>query len=83
MNDIETRIRAVIDRIRKVKEGDVAADQDLFQTGILDSMATLEYIAELETEFGIAIPNEDLIPQNLWSIAATAALVGRFVAKNS
>jgi len=79
MSDVETRIRAVIDRVRKVKEGDVAADQDLFQTGVLDSMATLEYIAELEAEFGVLIPNEDLIPQNLWSIDATAALIARYV----
>lgn len=77
MSDIEARIRSILDRIRVVKEGDIAVDQDLFQAGVLDSMATLEFIAEIEAEFAIAIPNEELIPQNLWSIQATAALVAR------
>ena len=62
---------------RDITEGEIAAGQDLFQTGVLDSMATLDYIGQLEDDFGISIPNEELIPQNLWSIEATVGLVSR------
>ncbi|WP_125588058.1 D-alanine--poly(phosphoribitol) ligase subunit DltC [Companilactobacillus jidongensis] len=31
-------------------------DQDLFATGILDSMATVEVLVTLQDQFGIAVP---------------------------
>ena len=77
MNEIETKIHAIVEQIRKEKKGEVSPTQDLFDTSILDSLATLEYISELEKSFDLVLPNEDLVPQNLWSIEATASLVSR------
>mgnify|MGYP001487878547 FL=1 len=31
-------------------------DQDLFKSGLLDSMATVEFLVELQDKFGIDVP---------------------------
>jgi len=46
------------------------ADEDsLLDKGIIDSTGVLELVAYLQTEFGIEIPDEEIIPDNLDSIA--------------
>ena len=46
------------------------ADEDsLLDKGIIDSTGVLELVAYLQSEFGIEIPDEEIIPDNLDSIA--------------
>ncbi len=45
-------------------------DEDLFAIGVLDSFGVLEFVVALEKRFNCVIPQDDLIPQNLWSIEA-------------
>lgn len=52
-----------------------AADTDLFETGILDSMAFVDLLARLEQEFGMKCSMEELVIENFRSIARIAAFL--------
>lgn len=52
-------------------------DEDsLTGTGIIDSTGVLEMAAFLEERYGIIVENEDLLPDNLDSIAKLTAFLG-------
>ena len=52
----------------------ITADTDLKQVGI-DSFSTVEIILFIERKFGVAIPDEKLIPDNFKTLNALAAIV--------
>ena len=52
-----------------------SADTDLFEAGLLDSLAFIELLLQLEREFGVATVLEDLEADNFRSIARIAAFV--------
>jgi acyl carrier protein len=55
---------------------DVASvDTDLFDTGVLDSLAFVELLLLLEREFGVTTSVEDLEVENFKSIASIADFV--------
>jgi acyl carrier protein len=72
--DREEQIRKVIAGVAK-KPVDVGRDESLFDSGFLDSFALVELVSGLEKEFGIKIPNADLIPQRFDSVAR----IGRYL----
>ena len=65
--DNRERIVAIV---RKVAKNSALPDPDesLFDSGILDSFALPELVSELESEFGIKIPDSDLNPRKFESI---------------
>ncbi len=59
----------------------VLGNEDSFlEKGILDSTGILEVIYFLEDEFGISVEDEEMIPENLDSVARIVAYLGE---KNS
>ena len=50
----------------------VAYDTNLFEAGIVDSAALISFIGFLENEFGLTVPDEDLLPENFVSLSAIA-----------
>jgi D-alanine--poly(phosphoribitol) ligase subunit 2 len=52
-----------------------APDADLFDTGILDSLAFVELLLHLEREFGVKTAVHDLEMENFRSIERIAAFV--------
>jgi acyl carrier protein len=60
--------------------GDVAQspadDESLVQSGVIDSTGVLELIEFLEDEFGIEVPEEETVPENLDSIDKLCRYVG-------
>lgn len=64
----EAQIRGVIAGVAK-KPADVGLDESLFESGFLDSFALADLVSGLEKEFGIKIPDSDLIPQRFDSIS--------------
>jgi methoxymalonate biosynthesis acyl carrier protein len=52
-----------------------SADIDLFETGVLDSLAFVELLLLLEREFGVATSVADLEVENFKSIARIAEFV--------
>ena len=55
---------------------DLKDDQDLFDTGVLDSASALDVLFYVEKQFGVSVPDDDFIPENFASVAATAAYIG-------
>lgn len=59
----------------------LGADESLTDSGVLDSMGVLELIMFIEENFGITVPDEDTLPENLDSVSRLVAYVGRRLAK--
>lgn len=47
----------------------------LLDTGIIDSTGVLELVSFIEEEFGIEVKDEELVPENLDSLAKIAAFI--------
>ncbi len=58
-----------------------APDENLLAQGIIDSMGILDLATFLETRFGIATNEDDLVPENFQSIATLTAFVERKLAR--
>jgi acyl carrier protein len=52
-----------------------SVDTDLVETGLLDSLALVELLAQLEEMFGISVSTDDLELVNFRSIASIARFV--------
>ena len=50
-------------------------DTDLFDTGVLDSLAFVELLVQLEQEFGVTTSVDDLEADNFRSIASIADFI--------
>ena len=57
----------------------LADDESFLEAGIIDSTGVLELVGFLETTFGIAVADEDLVPANLDSVERVARFVERKV----
>jgi acyl carrier protein len=55
----------------------LADDTSLLESGIIDSTGVLEVITFIEDEFHIKVPPEDMLPDNLDSLARIAGYVTR------
>ena len=54
---------------------DLGADVHLLDQGILDSTAVLEIVSYLESDLGIQVADEEMVPENFGSIARLTAYV--------
>jgi acyl carrier protein len=53
----------------------LADDDDLFDTGVLDSAGLLALLAWIEQEFELDIPDDHLLPDNFTSITRTSSYI--------
>lgn len=60
----------ILDIIRRVagKEPPAAADESLFDSGVLDSFGLQDLVTELEHIFDVKIPDGDLTPRKFESV---------------
>ena len=70
--DTQTKI---IENVKKVagKPLDVSPDESLFESGILDSFTLADLVTALEKEFSLKIPDSDLSPRKVDSVARIEA----------
>jgi acyl carrier protein len=54
---------------------EIADSDSLLDRGIIDSTGVLELVGYLEKEFGIKIADEEMVPENLDSIANMLAFI--------
>ena len=74
----ETHVRDFLKKNFLFSEDVRLGDEDSFmEKGVLDSTGVLELIAFLESSFGITVEDDELLPDNLDSIARVAAFVRR------
>ena len=54
---------------------DFETTEDLIDDGILDSLDIVSLVAAIDTEFGVTIPAEEIIPENFNSASALFELI--------
>jgi acyl carrier protein len=76
-NSIREKIRNfVIDRfLLGTDPGSLHDDDSFLETGLIDSTGVLELIGFIEGTFGIRIQEEEMVPDNLDSLALATAFV--------
>lgn len=76
---LEEQLRDFIVKTFLFGGGGDAIDRDysFLEHGILDSMGVLELVAFLERRFGLEIADEEIVPENLDSLARLAQFVRR------
>jgi acyl carrier protein len=70
--DQQARILKVLQKISD-KEMTPSPDESLFVSGALDSFALTDFVAGLEEEFGVTIPDSDLSARKFDTITKVAA----------
>ena len=76
---VEEVIRSYI--TREIMQGDdraLALDYPLIDEHVLDSMDIQRLVAFLETQFGVRVTDDFLLPDNFASVRAIARMVGEF-----
>lgn len=58
-------------------ESQLASGDSLLERGIIDSTGILEVIMFLEDEFGVTVDDDEMVPENLDSVANLVAFVQR------
>jgi acyl carrier protein len=68
------RKTALIDFIKnevmRNKNAKLDENEDLLSAGVLDSLAILQLVAFIEDQFGVKVPDEDVVFENFQSINA-------------
>lgn len=61
-------------KVAAVAQAPVPADADasLFESGVIDSWGVMELVSELESTFGVKVPDEDLIPRKFETLRRIA-----------
>jgi len=58
-------------------ESKLKNDDSLLERGIMDSTGVLELVAFLESQFGIKVADDELLPENLDSVDRVSAFIAR------
>ncbi|HSG49699.1 MAG TPA: acyl carrier protein [Longimicrobiales bacterium] len=76
---IETKLRRyILENFLFTEDEEALSNGDSFlERGIVDSTGIMEVIFFVEEEFGFNVEDEEMVPENLDSIDALVAFVGR------
>jgi acyl carrier protein len=76
---LKQSIRGFIETSFLFREGrqGLADDESLLGAGLIDSTGILELVSYLESEVGIVVQDEEIVPENLDSVRQIAAYVER------
>jgi acyl carrier protein len=77
MTENEGRIRKVVFALSEKQDPKISPEENLFDSGILDSFGLTDLVSALEKEFGVRIPDSDLRPANFASIQAIDSYLAR------
>ena len=55
----------------------LTADENLLESGLIDSLGIMKLVAFLEDEFNVSIPPEDLIIENFMTIGHMSAYLSK------
>lgn len=78
MSDVTTTIREFLaTTLRVTTAHQLADDHPLVARGVLDSIEVMQVVEFLEATYGITVDETEIVPENLGSLTAMAALVER------
>lgn len=72
-NTINEKIRSFI--INSVKIPDLSSDDNLFETGIVNSLFAIQMMTFLEKTFSIRVTTDDLLMENFKSVNSATSFV--------
>jgi methoxymalonate biosynthesis acyl carrier protein len=75
MSDVGSRIREFVIRATRLRS--LEEEEDIFSTGIVNSLLLAQLLNLVEHEFGVPIDDDDLILDNFRSVGAITRLVER------
>lgn len=68
MNNIECDVRGFIKENFILDGDELPSDASLTSNGVIDSMGVLELVMFIEENYGLRVPDEDTVPENLDSV---------------
>jgi acyl carrier protein len=84
MSDYPAEIRKfIVENFLFGQAGDLEDTTSFLNKGIIDSTGVLELATHLETTYSIKVKDEELIPENLDSIASISAYLEKKIVKSS
>jgi acyl carrier protein len=76
LQPITARIKAyLIEHFPSARDHALGDDDHLLANGILDSLGVLDLVGYLEQEFGIAVSDDDLLPEHFETLRRLTAFV--------
>lgn len=83
-SNVRTRLRTFIldNYLFSDDETELANEQSFLETGVLDSTGILEVVMFIEESFDVAVKDSEMMPENLDSVNAVVAYVGRKAARS-
>ncbi|MBK7631251.1 MAG: acyl carrier protein [Ignavibacteriaceae bacterium] len=77
ITDIEENLLAYIQKECLSKNNKIVPgfEDNLFDAGIVDSAGLISFIAYIEKEYKITVPDEDLLPENFKSVSVIAKYI--------
>lgn len=75
MEENKTKIRGFLSRF--FKNRDIRDDEDIFESGIVNSLLAMQLVLFVESEFGVAVEDEDLDLENFKSVGAISEFIER------
>ena len=74
----ETIRKFIVKELAKKEEHMQVSDQEnIVETGLIDSLGIMQLVLYLEKEFFIKVKDEDIIPEHFESIDAISAYIGK------
>lgn len=74
--DIESAVeRFLIDEILFGSRSSIAPDESLTSSGILDSLGLLRLISYLESQYGITLEGDEMVPDHFETLKSIKSLV--------
>ena len=64
--------------VMRNENAELGDDQDLLSSGILDSLAILQVVSYIDEQFGIQVPDEDVVFENFQSINALTSYLEQY-----
>ena len=82
MSALQQKLRAyIVENLLFGQDGNFEDTDSFMESGIIDSTGVLELISYLEEEYSIVVEEEEMVPDNLDSVARLAEFVSRKRAK--
>lgn len=70
------KIRTFIEQMSMDERGTALTDDTpLLDSGVIDSTGVLELVTFLESEFGVKVQDEEIVPENFETVGRIAAFV--------
>jgi acyl carrier protein len=71
----------VRDELAVGSKKNIQTSDDLLDAGILDSLGVLQLVSFVEEQFGIQIPDEDVVMENFQSVDALSTYLNQLTAQ--